>query len=345
METFPGKEDDWVKKGKWASASKVVEGLGFEPSVWQDISPHDIIQGSLGDCWFVSAISGICTRPELIEACFPGCNGELSEDNQYTVRLYDLDGIYGECLEPVDITVNDHIPVRPYYSNNPAKLAPALATPTEGEIYVVLLEKAFAKMYEGKFTSLQGGWTFLGYTYLCGCPVHLDIVVEADKMELKTVDVMAGQVGRTHCNPEEQGPTTSDEAWAYVMDGFFKYGALLSCTWDGVGLEAVAETGLVFHPAYTVTRVIETSDGHRLLQCRNPWGNKKEWGMNDPDFCKWCDHSPLWEEFPDAAEECGFTGPRADGLFWMSWEMFIDHGKSLVVSYLPGRIPDEFEVS
>ena len=53
--------------------------------------------------------------------------------------------------------------------------------------------------------------------------------------------------------------------------------------------------------------------GIRLVCCRNPWGNEKEW------FGPWCDASKEWEENPDVAEALNVNF-KGDGLWWMEWE-------------------------
>lgn len=132
----------------------------------------------------------------------------------------------------------------------------------------------------------------------------------------------------------------SDEAWQLLLEGQQR-GAMLCCAWDGKGKEAIEKgTGLVSQHCYTVVQVRNVSNGFRLLQCRNPWADDREWGLENPEDCPWSDNSPLWEQYPDVAKEVGFEGPKSDGLFWISWELFEDYGKKLVISWLDGTVPE-----
>ncbi len=71
-------------------------------------------------------------------------------------------------------------------------------------------------------------------------------------------------------------------------------------------------SGIVAFHAFGVLAAYE-GHGVQLLQLRNPWGNYKEWTG------AWCDDSEEWTNHPDVAKDVKFK-PRADGIFWMSFE-------------------------
>lgn len=73
-----------------------------------------------------------------------------------------------------------------------------------------------------------------------------------------------------------------------------------------------AMSGIVAFHAFGVLAAYE-GHGVQLLQLRNPWGNYKEWTG------AWCDDSEEWTSHPDVAKDVKFK-PRADGIFWMSFE-------------------------
>lgn len=46
------------------------EGLQDPEVFYKVIEPADVIQGQLGDCWFLCAIASLAERPALIERLF-----------------------------------------------------------------------------------------------------------------------------------------------------------------------------------------------------------------------------------------------------------------------------------
>lgn len=324
--TIGGHDYKDVDKGYvWCSARKVMKCVGgWDAVMWWNMSPGDIAQGAIGDCWFIASIAGAAEHQDLVRGCFPGNEGELDESDNYTVRLFDPEN----GMEEKHIQINDHIPC----TESGGIYKPAFARPTGNEIYVLLLEKALAKML-GSYAALVSGWAWLGYTYLFGCTLHEKFGFKDGTITKWVVDENAiSRVSGPAYGGAEQDP---DETWAYIEDCKNNEWVLMSTTWKGEGLENIcADTGLVTGHAYTITKVIETSSGFRLIQCRNPWG-AKEWGRAYPDDCPWCDNSPLWAENPDVAEECEFKGPSEDGLFWIPWDLFMQYGRAIVISWVP----------
>lgn len=326
---------DWPKGCGWASAQVAVMTCNTTEfaSLWQGVEVGDITQGGLGDCWWISAIAGVCNLGEAyITDCFPyNDDGTLDPENWYTVRLFDIDN----DNEEVYIELNDHVPIQ---VNENGVASPGFAKPTSGEIYVMLLEKSLAK-FLGSYAACASGHTFAGYQYLIGCETHTFYEVAGPDIHKYTV--YASDVTRTnYSKSEDLGVYDPEDAWAEILEAITTWGALGSAAWDGEGMETQADNGLVYHHAYTVAQAVESSDernGHpiRLLQCRNPWGSKKEWGCNDPSTCDWSDGNDLWAEYPDTADLCGYEGGRADGLFWMSWTDFQEFGREIVLSWVP----------
>ena len=60
--------DGW-EKFKWARAEEIMDSQNYK--VFEEgCSADDILQGSIGDCYFLSAIGSLCRFPKLIESIY-----------------------------------------------------------------------------------------------------------------------------------------------------------------------------------------------------------------------------------------------------------------------------------
>eukprot|EP00913_Durusdinium_trenchii_P025276 g23728.t1 len=79
----------WVRPcemiGKDAGQYKL-HGIEGEPCLFKHVSPRDIKQGYLGDCWLVSSFSTLAEYPDRVRSLFK--QQKLSEDGRYDIRLY-----------------------------------------------------------------------------------------------------------------------------------------------------------------------------------------------------------------------------------------------------------------
>ena len=92
--------------------------------------PQDVIQGELGDCYFLSTLSTLAENPKNIANIIH--NSKVSDGN-FGATIY----IHGE---PVKIVVDDSFPVA-----NASKIAFAGINETTGNIWPMILEKIWAK--------------------------------------------------------------------------------------------------------------------------------------------------------------------------------------------------------
>lgn len=135
------------------------EGL-LEPNVfYETIEPNDVRPGVLGDEWFLSSAALLAERPALIERLF--ITKEINSTGIYKLRL---------CKngEWVTVTVDDFFPCYPDGE-------PVFAKCHGNELWVLLLEKAYAKLH-GNYYLLRGGFAHEALLDLTGCPcVSYDI--------------------------------------------------------------------------------------------------------------------------------------------------------------------------
>eukprot|EP00802_Teleaulax_amphioxeia_P006538 Tamp_06542.p1 GENE.Tamp_06542~~Tamp_06542.p1 ORF type:complete len:298 (+),score=55.52 Tamp_06542:593-1486(+) len=132
------KSPEQLKEIQWKRAAK----LGSEPAqLFQGgIQPGDIAQGQLGDCWLMAALACLAEHPAAIQRCF--LTRERSVRGCYRIQLYD-----GQKKEFVKLSIDDYLPT----DNG----RPLFAKPNGSELWVLLLEKAFAKAEFLKKKSLR----------------------------------------------------------------------------------------------------------------------------------------------------------------------------------------------
>lgn len=98
------------------------------------MSPNDVVQGQLNDCYFLSAVSALAEKPYRVNGVFK--TKEYNPNGWYICKL-NFNGIYQEVI------VDDLLPVD-------KKNKPVYAQVSQGRyIYVMILEKCWAKLLKG----------------------------------------------------------------------------------------------------------------------------------------------------------------------------------------------------
>ena len=252
------------------------------PQIFQeDIDPNDIKQGYLPDCWFLSALSSLAERPALVKRLV-------------LTKKYNKEGIYKIKLckngEWVTVTIDDYIPC--YYNGGPI-----FSRGNGDELWVMLLEKAYAKMH-GCYYSLRYGFTHHGMIDLTGCPTY-NINFPVEKPSFEEIENEANKIWDKILQSDELGYLISGETPGYD-----------SATEGGGPGNA---SGLVPGHAYSIIQAKEGL-GVKLLNIRNPWG-RYEW---DGDYS---DNSDKWTD--EMIDEFKPVFDVNDGSFWMCLEDFI----------------------
>lgn len=144
------------------------------------MEPGDVVQGVLGDCYLLAALTLLATRESEpnINTLFPmrklkntesaadGGGGAQTHSHgkrpsvRYEVQQYNTTGLYAVRLyeygDPVVVVVDDYVPVDMY-----GRLAFSKSRGGEGreELWVVLVEKAVAKLF-GSYEAIISGNVF-----------------------------------------------------------------------------------------------------------------------------------------------------------------------------------------
>ena len=134
--------DGW-EKFKWARAEEILDTQNYK--VFKEgSSADDIIQGSIGDCYFLSAIGSLCKFPKLINRLF--YTKEKTQQHEYGIYIF-INGLWELVL------VDDYFPYAGTYFKQFA-----FGSSRDNELWVSLLEKAWAKI-NGCYAKIGCGGT------------------------------------------------------------------------------------------------------------------------------------------------------------------------------------------
>jgi len=151
----------------------------------------------------------------------------------------------------------------------------------------MLFEKAWAKLHLS-YEATAGGLTQDAASYLSGG------VIKTEALERGSDNDEAWRTCREILNPAD------GQSFAF-----------LSCAVRAD--EDPSELGLITGHAYSMLKMILTTDGKKMVQIRNPWG-EHEWNG------RFSDHSSLWTDLLKG--EVGYE-QEDDGSFFMLWEDFV----------------------
>eukprot|EP00928_Gymnodinium_smaydae_P000200 TRINITY_DN10073_c0_g1_i1.p1 TRINITY_DN10073_c0_g1~~TRINITY_DN10073_c0_g1_i1.p1 ORF type:complete len:755 (+),score=103.33 TRINITY_DN10073_c0_g1_i1:109-2373(+) len=260
-----------------------------------EIEPADVLQGALGDCWLMAALACIAERPEVLQQAI--VTKHIDPRGKYHFRLFnqirDTPG-----TKWVDIIVDENIPVEPN------TLTPKFARSHTGEMWVLLLEKAFAKMY-GSYAQLDGGQMHWALSAITGNP---------------SVQFFKDGQGKPWKCGEH---SLEDDQFFSFLRHVRRNGAFVCCAM----IAQANKMGLIDGHAYSIIQVQKVHESplsqviYRFVQIRNPHGETEWTGA-------WSDKSTAWDRFPHIRQQlCGSASRVEDGTFWMQWEDFVQFWK------------------
>lgn len=263
---------DW-ETFEWSKFEDIFKTTNYQ--VFLDkIEEGDIIQGGLGDCYFLSAIAALTKFPELIKKLF--LFQERSSEGCYGVN-YRVNGEW-KC-----ILVDESIPSTGGYRPDFV-----FSATNDKELWVVLLEKAWAKLC-GNYIRSVGG-----------LPSEVFDCVTNSMSENINIS-----------------PGSADLIWSKLKIGKEKNFIMTAGTGGNPNLD-YEEVGLMTGHAYTVLDSAEFYNNGiltKLVKLRNPWGNTEFSG-------DWSDNSTLWT---DKLKKELKVSEEDDGVFYMHFDDFIKY--------------------
>ena len=220
----------------WKRPHEIFECDYNEIHLFDNIEPSDIAQGILGVCYLLSSLSVLAEYPTRLAPIY--LNTKANKYGVYGLKMY-LRGI------PTEIVVDDYFPC--FEDKN----LPLFARPKGKELWVMLAEKAWAKIFK---------------TYIA-CEIgFMDEALEC-------------LLGAPSCRYITQAQEV-DKIWEVISDSDKNKFVITAGTHKAV----TEEMGLVPNHGYSIISTHQFNK-HRLLKLRNPWG-KFEWTGDFSDNSK-----------------------------------------------------------
>jgi calpain-15 len=267
------------------------------------VKPGDVAQGNVGNCWLIAALACVSEHPAIIRKIF--LTKRASVRGKYKVQLFDA-----RHRKWVVVTVDEHIPIVKKGQTH------LFANPSGRELWVILLEKAFAKLC-GSYRALALGHPVWAFNAITGDPVY-HLSRQADgSWRRKDVTFDAEDLRKLSWRWSDARFDSTDTF--FLLRTLSRASSLLGASSSNEG-EAVQSNGLVKGHAYSILGARSFQDATRaslrinLVQLRNPWG-KHEWNS------AWGDNSAEWSTYPHIKRILKPVDAN-DGSFWMRWEDF-----------------------
>ncbi|KOO22612.1 hypothetical protein Ctob_001608 [Chrysochromulina tobinii] len=297
-----------------------------------DVDPSDVNQGSVGDCWLLSAISALAEFDGAVSTLFrktPNLESMPHEQpNKYTITLWDL-----ATWKEVDVVVDERLASKAT-GDGLLGCAPSI----DGELWVCYLEKAVA-VHCGGWDEIDGGQCTHAWSILTGCKEQYTIRRgPSGKFGCKGMFNPNDEVWEQLENSPQKGfRGLWPSAWPKVGGGG-DYTLELDeeelftrmCAWDdanyilAAGSKAGSDTemtdGVVDGHAYSVIDCINDVAGTDvdLIKMRNPWGKGElEQGLFDDDGAG-------WDRYPEIKAELNPVAAD-DGIFYVTKEEFFKY--------------------
>ena len=215
-------------------------------TIFEDkVEVNDILQGNIGNCYFMSSLAAMCRNPQFIMELFRDLS--LTSNGCYEVVMR-IDGVWKVVL------LDDYFPC------HKESKKPLFAQSNGSELWVMLLEKAWAKV-NGCYFNMISGWSSEVLFSLTSFPVYI--------LDHKLIE--------------------KNELWKKLTNLLDKE-SIITCT--SKLDESIEKMGLVHGHSFSVIGVKEGLVRNRtikLIRLRNPWGYKEWTG-------RWSDKSKEWND-------------------------------------------------
>jgi len=219
----------------------VADGDLFDLQAEKDVSFDDVAQGSIGNCYFVAALSAVLYADQdhsIRDGLIREVKGSDGRVTKFVVRFYSAEN------EVVDVEVDAQLVRR---DNLPVYARSKDTTAGNEEWAISLIEKAYAQWHGGYPKIGDGGWA--------------GDVMQALTRSTATYRVLKNSSDKTIVKSIKEGATAHRPMVASTF---------MSSDAQTAGL-SYSGTGVYAEHCYTVLGIVE-KDGLTYVRLRNPWG-------------------------------------------------------------------------
>lgn len=260
-----------------------------------EISPNEIKQGALVNCYFLSVIAALAEHPDRIKKIF--ITDEINTTGIYGIRLC-LDGEWKE------IVIDDYFPC------DHKKSVPCFSTSSGHTLWVQIVEKCYAKAY-GSYNKIEGGFPEHAMRDFTGAnSIMIDNSNENLLIYLKEACakkwIITASAGETEASKELLKEVGLIPMHSYTI----------------LEVHELPFEGEQFNNSSSNISINNVNNNiENLLKIRNPW-SKNEW-IGD-----WSDCSKLWRE--DLKIKLNYS--NINGIFYMNFKDFKHYFSRIQIS-------------
>lgn len=341
IEEIPGTLDEELVKSvapQWRRLYDIaLEGpvdagsSGVGPCLFEaNVDASEVVQGALGDCWLAAALSIVTQQPLLLHALFAAADIRAGV---YTVRLFHEGGWRF-------IMVDDYVPVsmkdcRPVFAHAKSRQ----------ELWVPILEKAFAKLY-GSFASIEAGQLTDALVCLtAGLPERLLTRPSGKAPQIDTNELFDRLVQLSSSNDDDG--CSDSKRWEALSHYLLGAGSIAG---DDHSRPRFMH-GIVPGHAYALLGAYDLNSHSgsnavdprlQLLQLRNPWGQPPAGGIEFGTWRgAWSDGAPEWSSVPHARAVTGYDQKHA----WSFFISMVDFVKFFSCIYVCNVLPSDWHTN
>lgn len=295
-----------------AVLGSVLKSTASNPVMVKAITPYTIQQKYVTDCSFIASLCICATyerrfRKQLITSILhpQDSSGQLlyNPSGKYMVKLW-LNGV-ARC-----VVIDDYLPIDKHGNLLCSQTTHNSASSLE--LWVCLIEKAYMKLCGGyDFPGSNSGVDLFSLTGW----IPERVLFAKDPENVKDFE------------------TPVDRAWDRIYSASSYGDCLITVSTQLELTESEADAiGLVTGHAYAVLAVIQTQNGTRLLQLKNPWAHKGWKGRySSHDKSNW--NSMAFRK--EVGYDPDIAAKLDDGVFWICWEDILHYFQNFHLSWNP----------